>query len=636
MSQYDYETYGELQPWIGREWLAANGTGAFSSSTLVGANTRRYHGLLVGATLPPVGRIVALSRINESLHREGQAIELGISHFHDAIIPRGERFLRHVSKSLTTVWEYESDGIELRKELLLCWERNVVAIRYTINPGPAGPVELRLQSFVGLRDFHSLLKADQSFDVRATRSGCVTRRYGNELFMRCDGMNFIEHRDWWYNFTYPVEAERGQDNTEDLFTPGHFFAIVNEPKTFTFWAGLEAVERFDWDVEYARRQTNIPGHDAPTQTQQRLIAAANDFVVARKTADGLGGSTILAGYPWFSDWGRDTMISLPGLLLATNRHHSAGQVLCLFAKYVSEGMIPNVFDDYSHQPAYNTVDASLWFIHACFEYLKHSRDHETFESILRPACQEIIDGYRQGTRYGIKMDPEDGLITQGDPASQLTWMDAKTNGVVFTPRHGKAVEINALWYHALRLMGDNQQADQTQNSFRETFWISPYRGLADVVNETGRDDACRPNQIFAVSLLHSPLTEEQQHSVVEVVRRELLTPYGLRTLAMGHPKYQARYSGSQYDRDKAYHNGTIWPWLIGAFLEANLKVNHRSKASVEQSRRWLEPLVQSLEDGCIGSISEIYEAQPPHRPVGACAQAWSVAEVLRLAIELEM
>lgn len=633
---YAYETYGELQPWIGREWLLTNGTGTYSSSTLVGCNTRRYHGLLVPAMLPPVGRVVALSRVNESFHREGQSLELGICQFRDVFIPRGERFLWHFEKDVVVKFDYEAEGINLCKEVLLCWEKNVLGIRYTIDPGPDGPTEFRIQPFVALRDFHSLLKADASFQVQNNDTGCSVRRYGNSLYLNCDQAIFKPGGDWWYNFTYPVETERGQEDQEDLYTPGHFSIEVNGPITLVLWAGLEPVEGLSWEQEYHTREKNLPGREAPTPAQKRLIGATNDFVVNRVTEDGIAGATILAGFPWFSDWGRDSMIALTGLLLTTHRYHQAGQVLCWFARHIHKGLIPNVFDDYTHQPIYNTADASLWFVHACHAYLKYSRDQETYDSILRPACEEIIQEYQRGTLFGIQMDESDGLIVQGDPTSQLTWMDAKTNGVVFTPRHGKAVEINALWYHALSLMGQKELAEKVAESFRRTFWINHHRGLADVVNETGRDDACRPNQIFAVSLAHSPLTSEQQHSVVEVVRRELLTPYGLRTLAPGHPKYQPRYEGSQFDRDKAYHNGTVWPWLIGAFLEAYLKVNHRSRASVEQARRWLEPLIQSLDEGCVGSICEIYEAQPPHRPVGAYAQAWSVAEVLRLAVDLEV
>jgi predicted glycogen debranching enzyme len=637
MPVYSFETYGELQPWVGREWLQANGTGGFAASTVVGANTRRYHGLLVGATLPPVGRIVALSRVNETILRSTHSpIETGVSYFRDAIIPRGERFLRRFQHFITTRWEYEEGGAKLSKELLLCWERNVVAIRYQIDPGDSGPLELRLQPFVALRDYHSLLRWDNSFDVRPEDKGCVVQRWGNELHLRCDGMTFTENRDWWYNFSYPCEIERGQDDIEDLFSPGSFSLNVESPTTLTFWAGLEPVDKFNWDSELSRREQHTHGLDAPTRTQQRLNRAAGDFVVKRVREDDAAGQTIMAGYPWFVDGGRESMISLPGLLLSTGRYDVAGRVLCLFAKFLSEGMIPHVFDDYSDRAYYNSVDASLWFIHAAFEYLRTSKDSDTFDSILRPCCQEIIAGYTRGTRFGIKVDDRDGLLAQGDPTTQLTWMDAKTNGVVFSPRHGKAVEVNALWYHVLRLMGENDQADRVAESFRRTFWMGGYRGLADVDNETGRQDIVRPNQIFAVSLAHSPLNEDQQKTVVEVVRRELLTPYGLRSLAMSDPKFQARYTGTQFDRDKAYHNGSIWPWLIGAFLDAHLRVNHRSRHAVEQARRWLQPLVDSLEDGCLGQISEIYEAQPPHRPVGAFAQAWSVAEVLRLAIELEM
>jgi predicted glycogen debranching enzyme len=313
-------------------------------------------------------------------------------------------------------------------------------------------------------------------------------------------------------------------------------------------------------------------------------------------------------------------------------------VLGVFADYCSEGMIPNRFDDYTNEPSYNTVDASLWFIHACFEFLKASRDSSTFETKLLPACRAIIKGYRQGTRFHIKMDPADGLISQGDPTTQLTWMDAKCNNVVFTPRQGKAVEINALWYHALRLLNETELADRVQRSFVKTFWISPFRGLCDVVNGgNGRDVKIRPNQIFAVSLEHSALSLDQQHAVVEVVRRELLTSYGLRTLSPGDPHFHARYDGDQFHRDAAYHNGTIWPWLIGGFLEAYLRVNNRSAESIDQAKAWLKPLLDAMDThGAIGQISEIYEAEPPHRPAGCFAQAWSVAEVLRIAAMINM
>lgn len=637
MPEYAYETYGELQPWITREWLQTNGTGAFASSTVLGANSRRYHGLLVGSTLPPVGRIVALSRINESVQRDGgTSFELGVCHFPNALIPRGERFLRRFRHDVTTRWEYEIDGIRVTKELLLCWGRNVCAIRYHVEPGVGAPVELRLQPFVALRDFHELLHADASMMVRTGPSGITCQRYGNELRLRCDGADFVDRGDWWYSFHYPFEAERGQDDREDLFTPGYFRASVLEAQSYTFWAGLEPVDRLDWDAELDRRAQNVPGGSAPTVTQARLIRAASDFVVERRGEEGFSGTSVIAGYPWFSDRGRDAMVALPGLLLSTHRYHQAGQALCLFARSARDGMIPNLFDDHTPHSEYNSADASLWFIHACFEYLRHARDQDTFDSQLKPVCADIIACYKRGTQGSVQMDPSDGLLAQGDPTVRLTWMDAKTNGVVFTPRHGKAVEINALWYHALRLMEDHPTADWVADSFRDAFWLGPHRGLADVVNEVGRDDTCRPNQIFAVSLAHSPLTEDQQQVVVEVVRRELLTPFGLRTLAPGHPKFQSRYSGSPFERDRAYHNGTIWPWLIGAFLDAYLRVNQRSRSARDQARRWLQPLVDSLEDGCLGSISEIYEAQPPHRPVGAFAQAWSVAEVLRLAIELEM
>ena len=331
------------------------------------------------------------------------------------------------------------------------------------------------------------------------------------------------------------------------------------------------------------------------------------------------------------------MISMPGLLFVPGRFHQAREVLTVFAKYVSQGMIPNRFDDYTNEPEYNTVDASLWFIHVAFEYLRLSKDQKTFDSILLPACQAIVDGHIAGTRYHIKMDPADGLITQGDVYTQLTWMDAKCNDVAFTPRQGKPVEINALWYHALVLLKMNDLAAKVKENFQKKFWISADRGLADVVDGERRDLSLRPNQIFAVSLPNSPLTLDQQKAVVEIVRKELLTPAGLRTLARSEPGYRGKYTGDQFHRDGAYHNGTVWAWLLGAFLEGYLKVNKHSAASVTQATEWLSPLIiQMNNEGCIGQIAEIFEGDEPHRAVGCCAQAWSVAEVLRLAAMLEM
>jgi predicted glycogen debranching enzyme len=298
-------------------------------------------------------------------------------------------------------------------------------------------------------------------------------------------------------------------------------------------------------------------------------------------------------------------------------------------------MIPNRFDDYSNEAHYNTVDASLWFIHACYEYARLSEDRVTFENLLVPACRSIIAGHRKGTRFKIHMDEADGLISAGDEHTQLTWMDAKCDGIAFTPRHGKPVEINALWYNALRLVGETALAQRVQESFVKAFWYNPFRGLYDVVYPDGsRDSAIRPNQIFAVSLPYSPLNSEQQLAVTEVVRRELLTPYGLRTLARTDPNYIGRYGGPAFQRDKAYHNGTVWPWLIGPFLEAYLRAHHFSSDSKRQAGVWLKPLLDHLNSGCIGQVSECFSGDEPHSPVGAPAQAWSVAEALRIAVLL--
>lgn len=639
MAVYSIETYGELNSHLQQEWLVTNGLGGFASGTLVGCNTRRYHGLLCAALLPPVGRVLMLSRLGETLRVGGmddRPLELSINQFGDKFHPRGDKYLRRFDMEIALArWEYEVQGIRVVKEIQMPWRNNVVGIRYTVDPGQR-QVELSLMPFVRMMDFHALRHEKATFEESQGPRDCSLKLGSNKLAITADGGSFQRQPDWWYGHTYAVETERGMDDKEDLYTPGRFVFTTARRASITLWAGVDPMGSFNWDQEIARRRDMVKMTPTASPTIQRLHHAANDFIVARKLPDGRPGCTVIAGYPWFADWGRDTMISLPGLFLYPRRFDEARQVLSLFAQYVSEGMIPNRFDDYTNEPSYNTVDASLWFIHAAFEYLRLSGDSEAFEKLLRPACHAIVRDYTKGTRFHIKVDPADGLVNQGDESTQLTWMDAKCNGVCFTPRQGKAVEINALWHHALRLIGDHPSADRVAESFRRAFWLNPFRGLADVVNGSVRDASMRPNQIFAVSLPHSPLTRPQQEAVVEAVRRELLTPVGLRSLAKSDPNYHGRYAGPPWDRDASYHNGTVWPWPLGAFLDAYLKVHDRSDQAIAQARRWLEPLLETMQQGCIGQISEIFEGDEPHRSVGCFAQAWSVAEALRLATELGM
>ncbi|HWE04756.1 MAG TPA: amylo-alpha-1,6-glucosidase [Tepidisphaeraceae bacterium] len=666
MALLSIDTNGQLDPHLKEEWLLTNGLGGYSSSTVVGCNTRRYHGLLCAATNPPVGRVMALTRIAERIYLEDDAPdsphELSVNQFRAGFHPHGWHYLRKFQLDQTARWEYEVEGIQIVKEVQLLWNRNVVGIRYTLESRRPRKLRFALAPFFSLRDFHGMRhSSDTNFEMSAKGRALKVTAYNHAAFLGGDAGSFQTHPDWWYNHYYAIENDRGSEDSEDLYSPGQFVLESESARaSITVWASVDERTSFDWDEQLRLRSAGAAAArtapaaanvtDRPTLAAAspsiavaRLVRAAGDFIVSRKMPAGGDGSTVIAGYPWFADWGRDTMISLPGLFLVTGRFEQAKQVLSVFAQYCSEGMIPNRFDDYTNEPSYNTVDASLWFIHAVFEYLRYTGDRVTFDALLRPACQSILDGYRKGTRFNIKMDEADGLISQGDAHTQLTWMDAKTNDVAFTPRQGKAVEINALWYHALKLMGDESLAEKVAASFKRAFWISPHQGLADVVDGSSsqngypyRDLSLRPNQIFAVSLANSPLSEDQRRAVVEVVQRELLTPMGLRTLARGDSRYCPRYSGDQYHRDACYHNGTVWAWPLGGFLSAFLRVNDRSAASIEHARGWLQPLIDQMLTNCIGQVAEIYEAEEPHRMVGCPAQAWSVAEVLRLAVELGM
>ena len=658
-TDYEQETYGELQPFVKREWLLTNGLGGYAGGTVCNVNTRRYHATLVAATLPPVGRVVTVSRWSEILMVGDERFDLSAAYFREELVGEGPRHLRRFKLAdETAMWEFDVEGTKVFRELFVCWGSNAASVRYHLVPGPAHRdkvVTLHASPFFAMRDFHSLRHTGEAeLQSEADRHGARVRHrdLSAAVWMESHGdaadagARYDADPDWWYAHTYPMEAARGLDDREDLFCPGTFSLSAGEmgsdvrDRDLRLWCCLGDRSHRDIEEEKRNRIEGMRLRELPTPVQQKLVRAAADFVVRRRRPDGMPGTTIIAGYPWFSDWGRDVFIALPGLLLSTGRHGAAGQVLSTFAAYVSEGMIPNRFDDYTNEPSYNTVDASLWFIHAAHEYLRVTKDRDTYDSLLRPACEAIIDGYTAGTRFLIGVDPTDGLVTAGDAESQLTWMDAKYEGEVFTPRHGKPVEINALWYNALCHLRLDDRAAQVRDSFNKAYLLGGGRGLADVVRgaagEYERDDSLRPNQIFAVSLPHSPLDEATQHETVDIVRRELLTPYGLRTLSRDSEKYEKRYTGPMHDRDRAYHNGSVWPWLIGPFLEAHLRINGRSAASLARGRTWLQPVLDHLTgDGCLGSISEVFDAEFPYRPGGCVAQAWSVAEVLRLAVELD-
>ena len=645
METYVIETGGRIDGGLlDREWQLTNGTGAFAAGTVVGCNTRRYHSLLNAAVKPPVGRINTIARVGEILRIDGadEMLETSVNLFPGSKVhPEGYRFLRRFELDHTARWVFEVQGVAFRKELQLLWQKNASILRYAIDPGDH-VVQLDLLPFVALRDFHALRRGKSGrLIAHCDATGCEVSDGDLRACVRCDAGQFVRTDEWWFDHVLPVETERGQDDREDLFLPGRWVIEgIDRPTVVHITLAVEPIDLPDFEAELSRRKLALPrAQPGAGAVVQRLVDSANDFIVARRKPTGEPGVTVIAGYPWFADWGRDTMISLPGLFLCTRRFEEAASVLTTFAQYIDLGMIPNRFNDYTNEPEYNTVDASLWFIHACFEYRRESGDEATFRETLLPACRKIVAGHHAGTRYGIRVDPSDGLITQGDASTQLTWMDAKCNGIAFTPRQGKPVEINALWYHALRLMSEfdpglSAIADLVQRSFAPAFFLNDTRGCADVVNGQFRDASIRPNQVFAVSLVHSPLNPAQQRAVVEVVRRELLTDMGLRTLAPGDPKFCATFTGPQMQRDAAYHNGTVWPWLIGHFLDAYLKVHRDTEPARAQARAWLAPLLHHLaHDGCIGSISEVFEAATL-RPAGCYAQAWSVAEVLRLAMKL--
>ncbi len=640
---------------LAKEWLLTNGRGGYSASTIIGCNTSSYHGLLIASLTPPSNRIMALANCLEMVIIDGRVFNLSTFEFAGKFAPEGFRHIKRFYQDLGAHFEYEIEKLALRKSVYLPHDSDTVVLLYEFTD-VRGPAQLVLRPFVGLRDFHTLQKSFAHLRAENTGKGVIVRHDtpgSCELTLECPDLSFETDRQWWFNFTYRNNIERGQNATEDLWTPGFFKGRIDSPARIVFQASLgaccnsprPALIHIQNIFEDSRKHRNSVTQGAGGNGNQdlRILYLATDRFVAQRTRRQSTGTTILAGYPWFADWGRDAFIALPGLLLATGRIEQAKSVLTTFASAADDGMIPNCFDDRQDKVHFNSVDASLWFINAAFEYLKATKDVKTFTQQLLPVIRWIIDMYSKGTRFGIHADA-DGLITAGSDETQLTWMDARYNGVSFTPRYGKAVEVNALWYNALSLLVRFYNArnletagnykpmlDKAQESFTRLFWNDNCSYLNDCILPDGSvDDTLRPNQIFAVSLPFSPLPAHQQRSVVQIVQSELLTPYGLRTLSPRDARYKGRYAGPQQQRDEAYHQGTVWPYLIGPFVEAFLKVNEFSRKSKKTAAEFIQPLLQHLSrDGCLGNISEIFDGDPPYRPRGCLAQAWSVAEVIR-------
>jgi predicted glycogen debranching enzyme len=630
-----------LQHALKTEWLLTNGCGGFAMGTAAGINTRRYHALLIGATQPPVGRIVALHSLIEHFVIDDRVFQLSTQLFGERayVHPDGWTRLREfrVEPPSRCQWVYDVEGVRLVRSLDLAGGANVATLRYSIE-GAARSGMLRVRPMMPLRDFHAVNREGGATPWISADGGTLRLTHGDVTAnLARDAGEWRFEPQWWRGYAYTEDRARGQEWIEDVWSPGVIefkVPLQTTRRVFTMRFGIAE------HVTSGARITVPATEDAPQRTVDRLRVAAGEFVVQRQSGDGFA-PTIIAGYPWFADWGRDTMISLPGLLLCTQRYEEAKQVLLAYGTRVRRGLLPNVFSDYDEGAAYNTADAAMWFVHVVHAYAAASGDRDL--APLLDACRAIIAGYRTGTDFAIELC-DDGLITCGDGDHPITWMDAKRGGIAFTPRDGKAVEINALWHNALCCLADltdneteatelRAAAERAAAAFRASFWWPERDCLHDVLVRADGwrpDGTLRPNQIFAVSLPFSPLERERQRAVVDAVRDRLLTPFGLRTLEPDDPGYKPRFEGDLMQRDAAYHNGTVWPWLIGPYCEAVLRVNAFSKAAGDEVRGVIEPLVRELDAGCLGQLAEVYDGSEPQREAGCPAQAWSVAEVLRI------
>jgi predicted glycogen debranching enzyme len=634
-----------------REWLETNGIGGYASSTVCGINTRRYHGLLVAATKPPVGRVVMLSKLDERITIGRSAIDLGANQFPGVILPRGFKHLLSFERGVFPTFEFAAEGVRVRKTIAAIHGENTTVVVYELLES-SGDVTLELRPFIAGRDYHSLVHANDGIHRDAAFDDGIFALQPYDgmpaLFLSVPEGAFHPAPDWYFNFEYAIEQERGLEAHEDLFTPGTLSRTIAKGTALVVIASTsDPLGRDGWalfEAERRRREAIANAAPMPGRFGRALTFAADQFIVRR----GADRKTIIAGYHWFTDWGRDTMIALPGLCLTTGRFEDARSILLAFAERASEGMLPNSFPDGGQAPEYNTVDATLWFFIAAQCYLETSGDQAFVRDTLLPVLRDIVAWHQRGTRHNIHVD-YDGLLIAGSEGDHLTWMDAKIGDRVVTPRHGKAVEVNALWFNALTILANFEQrwgtadasralaesAARVRVRFREVFWNEETSSLYDVVRDyegnDERDASIRPNQIFAISLPHPLLDGADAENVLRIVEQHLLTPRGLRSLSPEDPRFIGTYIGGPRQRDAAYHQGTVWSWLLGPYITALVRV--RGEAGIAEGQRILKGFQLHLEESCIGTISEIFDGAPPHAPRGCAAQAWSVGEILRAAVE---
>jgi len=655
-----------IEPLLSREWLVTNGLGGYASGTISGVITRRYHGFLIAALPAPLGRVVMLNGLSERLRFSDGTVA----------ILEGEELAGKPPKVLGAgyldefrledglpVWRYRVHGCVFEKRLLMPHMQNTVHVTYALLEGKQA-VRLRIRPILHFRPHESpvssVLEKPYTLTITEGRYEISAGPQLPTLKLLCygSGAAFIVQPRRKEQVFYRIESSRGYQDVGALWSPGHFQCVLRSGHQATLvasteqWETVAALPPAEAAAADRRRRTELVQAAYP-QAQDppaaELVLAADQFIItpagrledaARARAAGDEVRTVIAGYHWFTDWGRDTMISLEGLTLVTGRHTEAGWILRTFAYYIRDGLIPNMFPEREKEGLYHTVDATLWYFHAIDRYLEATGDRLTLRYLI-PKLIDIVEHHLRGTRFGIGVDPQDGLLRHGQQGYQLTWMDAKVGDWVVTPRAGKAVETNALFYNALCLLSDwiteeqgaeaaqvyKDHAERVRRSFNERFWYAKGGYLYDVIDgKDGNDSACRPNQIFAISPRHPILDRQRWEQVIEVVRSRLLTPVGLRSLSPDHPDYKPRYDGDLRARDAAYHQGTVWAWLIGPFIDAWLKLypNDRSGA-----RKLLAGFLPHLGEACIGSISEIFDAEEPFTPRGCVAQAWSVAEVLR-------